>query len=1368
MSFDEAINAYFFIDETNDDEPAELSSAFATLKEHIKNDNHIKWIQSQEGFSLIRSGKLTRKDVFIFAKFDGELFEQLQTTKCLIVGPKCLINCLHKCEPIPSSSSPIFTTAMRGLHISASGLNAADKEKIRILVSWMGGSYFQNLGRSITHLLSNTIKSTKYEHATLNGIPVMHVEWVHNVWQKSCSTNSVSATDPEFDKYKLPVFYEVNITCSGIDSEKKAEIMRLVEENGGTYNRAFRSQYTDIVITERNKANSDKYQAAIKYKKDVLVPEWIFDSVTKGFALPTKNYKVTTMKASTPTKSDHSVSDYTQLSDVSRISVMNASKRMDLTVNDSICSTLNETGRSQGMAKAVLTKQANSVVPQYKSILAEICPKKSKKAGTFLDGCCIYLSGFRGEEKDKLNRILNAGGATRYDEINENLTHIIVGQLDEADFRAWRSQGLLSVVNIVRLDWLLESINQKQPASENIYRVSLPTNREPDAPSPSSKKTLRSMNHSFKQPDLPTRKRLFSGGASATPTTSEPPSSDNSSTLSKNEEDDLISQYSQDTPVVLMPPPLPMATPRLEDASSIRMPPPMSSSTQSSSVGVPPPAPAVSAPLTTDSEMSNGLTTLDYENLNFLQGMAVYIDPKHFDDEFHTQLVCECEAAHGNVVKANFRDPVDYAIVSFEKTLDVKKLPVKARNIVTELYVEECMKQNKLVPIEYFHRHIPNTADAGPLKGMTIVVSIYAGLERDFVDAVAQLLGASVNKTFVKREKPLLICPQPEGSKYEGAIKWQYPVVTSKWLLDCAEMGEKLPYNDYLVGDSPLDFPSSPALREKNSNELSRTLTPRVTQQAPVRMDTSESIENVAVPPAVAAPAPAANLNVTTEFTPLRNKRVTELAGPSRKSLGGDSPQTPTNCAGRPSCNFELMDEILAEIEDEDERECLREVILEMRNNQTPELERIRRQACTPINRKLPTPKGIPDFCTTPEFEQRMSEEIERRWRLPTKKLKPNTPIEEIRKRMLRATCKMIGIEYKGYTESPASTTPVVKPAAVAANETTTPLAGTLSRKKSSFQEKMDFEDCSTNNSAQTPELKQISEYLKNCESRRQSIQKPKKPQMFDNTEQDDGRVMRFESEQFGGGTEEMVTWKDPTEFSVSRRSKSASMQFVGTPRFSISCSSDSMRQEIIEKSQRLRGEISENLTNYDPECTHFLCERPNRGEKMLGCIASGKWVLGLAYIEECFAQNCFVNEELFEWGNPKAFNLPELTKEEQVIANAAHRWRKQLADSDEPNAGAFSGFHAILRISDRHKESLKNVIKAGHGKILQVESPYSSSDQVRHATHCFVDVKKAPLTPSDYAVLMEHGVKVLSQLYINAYLMNGKDADVGPYTLKI
>lgn len=39
----------------------------------------------------------------------------------------------------------------------------------------------------------------------------------------------------------------------------------------------------------------------------------------------------------------------------------------------------------------------------------------------------IYVCGFTVEEKDKIVKILNNSGATRYDTIHANITHIIVG-----------------------------------------------------------------------------------------------------------------------------------------------------------------------------------------------------------------------------------------------------------------------------------------------------------------------------------------------------------------------------------------------------------------------------------------------------------------------------------------------------------------------------------------------------------------------------------------------------------------------------------------------------------------------------------------------------------------------------------------------------------------------------------------------------------------------------------------------------------------------------------------------------------------------------------------------------------------------------
>jgi len=40
-----------------------------------------------------------------------------------IVSPKCLLICFINGEPIPEGRSPIYTTAMRGMRICASGFS---------------------------------------------------------------------------------------------------------------------------------------------------------------------------------------------------------------------------------------------------------------------------------------------------------------------------------------------------------------------------------------------------------------------------------------------------------------------------------------------------------------------------------------------------------------------------------------------------------------------------------------------------------------------------------------------------------------------------------------------------------------------------------------------------------------------------------------------------------------------------------------------------------------------------------------------------------------------------------------------------------------------------------------------------------------------------------------------------------------------------------------------------------------------------------------------------------------------------------------------------------------------------------------------
>jgi len=50
-----------------------------------------------------------------------------------------------------------------------------------------------------------------------------------------------------------------------------------------------------------------------------------------------------------------------------------------------------------------------------------------------------------------------------------------------------------------------------------------------------------------------------------------------------------------------------------------------------------------------------------------------------------------------------------------------------------------------------------------------------------------------------------LICPAPEGSKYEASVKWGVPVVSKEWLLQCVTHKRRLPEDKFpIVGNGKL------------------------------------------------------------------------------------------------------------------------------------------------------------------------------------------------------------------------------------------------------------------------------------------------------------------------------------------------------------------------------------------------------------------------------------------------------------------------------------------------------------------------------------------------------------------------------------
>ena len=101
-----------------------------------------------------------------------------------------------------------------------------------------------------------------------------------------------------------------------------------------------------------------------------------------------------------------------------------------------------------------------------------------------------------------------------------------------------------------------------------------------------------------------------------------------------------------------------------------------------------------------------------------------------------------------------------------------------------------------------------------------------------------------------------------------------------------------------------------------------------------------------------------------------------------------------------------------------------------------------------------------------------------------------------------------------------------------------------------------------------------------------------------------------------------------------------------------------------------------------DPGATHVVSQKMSRSEKMLGSIASGKWILHPSYVEACMAANEILsNFTDFEWGNPEKDFMQEINAKDQQLAKTAFRLRQFICKN--PSKGPFTRLRAIIHTTD-------------------------------------------------------------------------------------
>ncbi|XP_037700609.1 DNA topoisomerase 2-binding protein 1 isoform X3 [Choloepus didactylus] len=498
-----------------------------------------------------------------------------------------------------------------------------------------------------------------------------------------------------------------------------------------------------------------KYECAKRWNVHCVTTQWFFDSVEKGFCQDESIYKTEPRpetkimpETSTPTGQVNTIDSHT-LSDVSHISNISAS-----CISESMCNSV-----------------LNSKLEPTLENLENLDVSAFQAPEDLLDGCRIYLCGFSGRKLDKLRRLINSGGGVRFNQLNEDVTHVIVGDYDDELKQFWNKSAHRP--HVVGAKWLLECFSKGYMLPEEPYihanyqPVEIPVSDQLE-----SKTALLKKNSTLSKKDFTPNEKH------------------------EQADEDLLSQYVNNNSAVVEAKNSEAENPGvgpLKDSTRVEF---FNDSTH------------ICLQEENQSSMSHCLpddSTITEEGL-FSQKSFLVLG---FSIENESNIANIIRENAGKIVSLHSRAVADYAVVPLLGC----EVEATVGEVVTNTWLVTCIDYQILVDPKSnpLFTPVPVITGTTPLEDCVISFSQCAGAEKDSLTFLANRLGASVQEFFVRKSNAKkgmfasthLILKEPGGSKYEAAKKWNLPAVTIAWLLHTARMGRRAEESHFLIENSP-------------------------------------------------------------------------------------------------------------------------------------------------------------------------------------------------------------------------------------------------------------------------------------------------------------------------------------------------------------------------------------------------------------------------------------------------------------------------------------------------------------------------------------------------------------------------------------
>ncbi|XP_034022870.1 DNA topoisomerase 2-binding protein 1 [Thalassophryne amazonica] len=675
------------------------------------------------------------KSLYVFNSFSTPAFFHCKKLGCRVVSPLVVLYCLQQQRCVPKAEKPVYNMAMADVTISCTSMDKATRTEVMDLVQLMGGRVYLDLNVSVTHLIAGEVGSKKYLVAASLGKPILLPSWVKSCWEKS-QDSLFRYTDLPVEQYLCPVLQGCTVCVTGLSSTERREVQRHCEQHGAKYTGQLKmNECTHLIVSE---PTGQKYECAQKWNVYCVSLHWLFDSIEKGFCQDESRYavdrsapKTIRPHTSTPTgtnKKDEGPS----LLGLSHISV-----------NASI--TIHDTALTNGTISPL---EGPDPIDSFD---LTICP-----ADDVLDGCKLYLCGLPGKKLEKLRHLVNAAGGLRFNQPSEDLTHVVVGDLNE-DLKNFLAK-VTHRPHVVTVQWLLDSFSKGSllPEADYLHPDCLPPN-----------------------PAAVTLVSLHSPTSKASITSVVPPLASPSTPQQIQADEDLLSQYMNvDHTVVEMP----LAA---EGGSRI------SSAAVAESWGPEP----------------DSSTLHEASEAGLFAGKSFLL--VGFGSEAEAQFSLLVTENGGKVLLKRTRIVADYAVVP------LLGCPVEATvdEVVTDTWLAMCLENECVLQVSSNPLFTPVPVMEGhfPLKDCVLSISQFTGAERESLAELAKHLGANVQDFFVRfanQKKGMLasthlVLQSPEGTKYEAAKKWGLPAITMHWILQSASTGQRADEECFLVDLPP-------------------------------------------------------------------------------------------------------------------------------------------------------------------------------------------------------------------------------------------------------------------------------------------------------------------------------------------------------------------------------------------------------------------------------------------------------------------------------------------------------------------------------------------------------------------------------------